>query len=918
MTAARARQVVFCIAIAAAANPVSRAALAQQPASNGNNESAPPPTVEAAPRESEIEIDGTLDEPGWQNAIPATEFVQGEPIENAPAEQETAVRVLYDERALYVSATMHERQPSRIGDQLVRRDENGPYDYFEVSLDPNNDKRTGYRFRVSAAGVQRDVYLYDDVREDEAWDAVWQSAVHRDSSGWSAEIRIPLSQLRYNAADTVQTWGVNFSRRRLASNERTYLALESRVRHGKVSVFANLQGLYLPHSARRLEFRPYARASGHTGPVEDGDPFFDGSSGDASAGVDVRYGLGAGYTLDATINPDFGQVEVDPAVINLTAFETFFPEKRPFFVEDARIFDFHLSGRSNQLFYSRRIGRQPRGDAPDDAEFENIPTETTILAAAKLTGRSTGGLSLGALTALTAKETGRAYLDGTGETVTFNAEPPSQYGIVRAQQDFREGATQIGGIATVVHRNLPGDDSFDFLSSNAYTLGLDFEHNWGGSNSRDWALTGYAAGSLISGSHAAMIEVQESSNHYFQRPDATRFSVDSSATSLSGITWRLQFERQSARHWTGSVWVGEITPGFEVNDMGFLTSSERLDAGFRVEYQEITPGSIFRSYRVNFSTFHNWRHEALDDVFSSASWGRAHKSGRFSLRSDLEFLNYWEVEANARYSPEVLSDTEARGGPLMIRPGSSELELGLRTDSRKMLSFGPRLEYEDRHRGGYRWETSFDLAFRPAPSLEIMLEPRYGVELNPAQYVDATEDVGYEPTYGARYLFSDLKRHQFSVETRLNVAFNPKLTLQFYAQPLISAGDYLTYKQLEAAATFDFDVFEEGTAIVDGDAVTCVGGRTCVYDEERYVDFESDGNVDFEFDDRAFNVRSLRLNAVLRWEYRPGSTLYLVWQQNRRDRLDTGSFDLGGDFRALRSIEPDNIFIVKVNYWLGL
>lgn len=918
MTAARARQIVFCVAIAVAANSASRAALAQQTSSDGDNEVESPPTVEAAPRESAIKIDGRPDEPGWRKATPATEFVQGEPIENAPAEQETAVRVLYDERALYVSAVMNDWQPSRIGDQLVRRDENGQYDYFEVSLDPNNDKRTGYSFRVSAAGVQRDVYLYDDVREDEAWDAVWQSAVQRDSSGWSAEIRIPLSQLRYNAADSAQTWGVNFSRRRLASNERTYLALESRVRHGKVSVFAKLQGLHFPQSARRLEFRPYALASGHTGPTEDGDPFFDGSSGDASAGVDVRYGLGAGYTLDATLNPDFGQVEVDPAVINLTAFETFFPEKRPFFVEDARIFDFNLSGRSNQLFYSRRIGREPRGDAPDDAEFEEAPTETTILAAAKLTGRSTGGLSLGALAALTAKETGRAYLGQSGETVTFNAEPPAQYGIVRAQQDFREGATQIGGIATVMHRSLPGDESFGFLSSNAYTLGLDFEHNWGGSNSRDWALTGYAAGSLINGSNAAMIEVQESSNHYFQRPDATRFSVDSSATSLSGITWRLQFERQSAKHWTGSVWVGEITPGFEVNDLGFLTSSERLDAGFRIEYQEITPGSIFRSYRVNFFTFHNWRHEALDDVFSSSSWGRAHKSGHFSLRSDFEFLNYWEVEANARYSPEVLSDTEARGGPLMIRTGSSEFALGFRTDSRKMLSFGPRLEYEDRHRGGYRWQTSFDLAFRPAPSLEMMLEPRYGIELDPAQFVDATDDVGYEPTYGARYLFSDLKRHQFSVETRLNVAFNPKLTLQFYAQPLISAGDYRTYKQLEAAETFDFDVFEEGAAIVNGDEVTCVGGRTCVYDDERYVDFEGNGTVDFEFEDRAFNVRSLRLNAVLRWEYRPGSTLYLVWQQNRRDRLDTGSFDLGGDFRALRSIEPDNIFIVKVNYWLGL
>lgn len=907
----------MCAALVGATLFWCRPVLAQH-SSNGNGDAPPIPEAEAARRTGDIHIDGRVEEQAWREATPITEFVQGEPVENAPAEQPTEVRVLYDEGALYIGARMYDRRPEAIGTQLVRRDDNGQYDYFELSLDPNSDRRTGYRFRVSAAGVQRDVYLYNDVREDDAWDAVWQSAVHRDSTGWSAELRIPLSQLRYNAADSVQSWGVNFSRRRLASNERTYFALESRVRHGKVSVFGRLNNLHFPRSARRLEVRPYALASAHTAPAEAGDPFFDGSDWSQRAGFDLRYGLGASYTLDATVNPDFGQVEVDPAVINLTQFETFFPEKRPFFVEDARIFDYRLGGRQDQLFYSRRIGREPQGSGPDDADFSSIPSETTILTAAKVTGKSAGGLSLGALVGLTAEEKGLGHNIGTGETGEFMVEPGGQYGVFRALQDFRGGASQLGGIFTIAHRNLPGDGSFDFLTSNAYSMGVDFEHAWGGPGSRDWALSGHFAGTYISGSPEALTRVQRSGNHYFQRPDATRFSVDSTTTSMSGVNWRLEFERQSGVHWTGSIWIGEISPGFEVNDLGFSRSSERLDAGLRVSYHEISPGSLFRSYRFMIWAYQNWRHEAFDEVFSWNSWQRARKGGALSLRTNYEFLNYWRLEINGRLSPEMLSDSKTRGGPLMTNPGSTQLEVNLQTDPRAIFAIRPRVEYEDGQRGGYRVQTSLGMSVRPSPSLEIMFSPSYSRQLDPAQYVTAADDQAFQPTYGRRYLFSDLRRHQFSLDTRLNVAFNPSLTLQFYAQPLVSSGDYLTYKQLDRSESFDFDVYEEGTAVVVGENVSCVDGRTCVNDGERYVDWDGDGIVDTSFSDRNFNIRSLRLNAVLRWEYRPGSTIFLVWQQNRRDRVNDGSFDLGRDLDALGSLDSENVFIVKVNYWLGL
>ncbi len=910
---------IVCVVICAAASP---AALYPQVAADsvfqGNGGGPAALHVQAAYRTESIRVDGRVEESAWQDALPIIHFVQREPVEGAAAEEATVVRVLFDERALYVGVVMHDRNPGRIGDQLVRRDEEGQYDYFELSLDPNNDRRTGYRFRVSAAGVQRDVYLFDDTKEDDAWDAVWESGVHRDSTGWSAELRIPLSQLRYEAREGTQSWGVNFSRRRLASNELTYFALESQVSHGVVSVFGQLDGLQISKSARRIELRPYALTRAETAPSEAGDPFFDGSDFAGQAGLDLRYGLGGAFTLDVTFNPDFGQVEVDPAVINLTEFEVFFPERRPFFVEDAQIFDYDLAGRQSSLYYSRRIGREPQGESPGETDFEEIPRETTIITAAKLTGRTSSGLSLGALGAITAPETGHSFHSGTGETTEFTVEPASQFGVVRAQKDFRRGASVIGGIFTGMHRSLPSDSSLDFLTSSAFSAGFDFEHNWGGPNSRNWALWGYAAQGWANGSTVALLEVQTSSTHFYQRPDATRFSVDSTRTSLGGLNWRLQFERRSARHWTGAVWLGESTPGFEINDLGFWQSNERLDIGARIGYQEITPGSLFRSYQFRLFTFHNFRHEALDDVFSLDSWDRARKRGTFSLEGQFEFLNYWNLQLQGRHSPERLSDTDTRGGPLMTGPASSSLEATLGTDRRQSLFLGGRVQWDKRHRGGYKLETGVELAWRPASSFEIAIVPSYIIDQDLAQYVETTDDVGYDPTIGPRYLFADLDRTTLQMETRLNIAFNNRLTLQVFAQPLIDTGDYITYRQLEESETFDFEDFTEGSALVEDDEVICSGGTTCVVGDERYVDLNSDGTTDFSFGDQTFNIRSLRMNAVLRWEYRPGSTIFLVWQQSRRDEENIGGFDFGRDARALLTAEPENVLILKVNYWLGL
>lgn len=884
---------------------------------NTDGSGEPLEVARAVRRTSDIRLDGTLDEEVWGTAPIATGFIQREPVEGDRAEADTQVRILFDDAALYIGALLLDSDPDGIVDRLVRRDEEGEFDYFEVSLDPNLDRRTGYVFRVSAANVQADRYVFNDTEQDRAWNAIWESRVRRTADGWSVEIRIPLSQIRYESHSGEQTWGVNFSRRRLSNNERTYFALESRLQRGMVSQFGILQGVEVPGASRRLELLPYVLSSAHQGPSDVGDPFFGGSEASARVGVEVSYGIGANFTLDATINPDFGQVEADPAVINLSAFETFFREQRPFFVKDARTFDFGLSGMQNTLFYSRRLGRSPQGSTPSGADFADLPDAATILGAAKLSGRTSSGLSIGALAAVTQEESGRAFFATNGTTESFIAEPQTQYGVISLQQDLNSGASQVGGIFTVLDRNLPADGSFNFLTNRAFNAGINFEHQWG---NREWALEGFFAGSWVQGDSTAIQRIQRSSNHFFQRPDATRFGVDSTATSLTGREWRLQFERRSGTHWTGGVWLGEVTSGFEVNDLGFSRSAEKLDAGLRVNYREIQPGTVFRNYNFSFTTFHNWRHEALDDAFSFSSWGDAHSSGWYSLRFNSQLLNYWNINPSLTVRPRTVSSSATRGGPLMASPGSIDGGLRINSDRRKALSFGANVNVNRGQDGkGDTFRTGFTITARPSPSIQFSIAPQYTTQTVGDQYVTSTDAVPFGPTFDRRYLFADLDRKSVSMETRLNVSFTPDLTLQLFAQPLISSVDYVEYKQLLAPRSFAFQNFSNQGVLTDANGqLLCQGGQICFDGEDQHLDFDGDGTVDFSFGDRDFNQRTLVGNAVLRWEYRPGSTIFFVWQHRQFDRVSNGDFSLGRDVGSLFGAPTDDVFTVKFNYWIGL
>jgi len=865
-----------------------------------------------------LRIDGRLDEAVWATAPSHRGFVQKEPFEAQPAQHDSEVWILYDEDAVYVGARLYDESPGTIARNMVRRDSNynGQFDYFEVMFDPNLDRRTGYRFRVSAANVQTDRYLFDDGGEDAAWDAVWSSGVQIADDGWHVEMRIPLSQIRYEQGSENRPWGLNFGRRRAADNELTRFALESALQPGRVSQFGLLEGVEINSTPRRVEMRPYALTRVRRQPLEAGNPFVESSDLGGQVGVDLRYGLGTQFTLDATLNPDFGQVEVDPAVINLTAFEVFFEERRPFFVEDARIFDFNLSGGGNRVFYSRRIGRSPQGRPPFGASFSEKPDNATILGAAKLTGRTQGGLSIGALAALTGGETGSYLPEPGGGVERFAAAPRAGYGVVRLLQDLNQGLSNVGGLFTYLRRDLPSDGSLADLPVDALGAGLDFEHNW---SDRTWALWGFLAGSHIRGDSLALLRVQRSSNHYLQRPDLDWSELDPTRRALTGAEWRLQFEKRRGT-WTGALWAAQVTSGFEINDLGFSRSRERLDGGARLSLQGITPGRYFRNWSVSAITFQNWSHEALRDAWSWDSWRGAHTAGTVALSSNVTLLNFWELSVRGSYAPENISRTATRGGPRMREPGRFDFSGSVSTDNRRMVSLVPRLAIarglED---AGRFFSLSAAVKVQPSPRLEIELTPSYEASETAAQYVASTDVLPFPETFGGRYVFADLERRDVSMVTRLNWTFTPRLTLQLFAQPLLSSGDYVSYKQLARTGTFEFDVFEEGQVAQVAGSATCAGGRTCEDpSHNRYIDFDGNGEVDLNLRDRDFNIRSLRANAVLRWEYRPGSTMFFVWQRSQVGRSPFGDFDFGRDARALGNAPIDDTFIIKVNLWLSL
>lgn len=835
------------------------AAAQQEPAERSEGHDRPITISRAARTDGRIQLDGRLTETAWERAPVTTAFTQIDPDEGRPASQRTDVRVLYDDHFLYVGARLHDTGP--ITGRLGRRDMPlGDSDWFGVMIDSYLDHRTAFGFDVNPAGVRRDEVKIIDA-DDNTWDPVWEVATTVDSAGWTAEYRIPFSQLRFSSARE-QTWGIQFER--LIGRNREYAVstfIPKSIRGG-VPQYGHLTGIADIRPGKILEALPYTvqRASY----VDPGaNPFRRNPDHATELGLDMLLRVSSNVTVNAAFNPDFGQVEVDPAVVNLGVYETFFEEKRPFFIEGSEIFNFGASGTSGgQLFYSRRVGRAPSLGAPTPES--DMPDATTILGAAKVSGKA-GGWSFGLLEGLTAREEAR-FIDSAGDQQRTTVEPMANYLVARSRRESRGGQSLVGGIFTAVNRDLSSSQLEASLHDAAYAGGLDFRHEF---RDRSWAVYGDAEFSHVRGSTAAMIATQRRSNHYFQRPDAEHLEVDSAATSLTGYSVNLGLAKQGGDHWRGTLGAAVVSPTYEVNDLGFAVRTDRADVQAQVSYLQQRPGAVWRRWSVlvqgRSEHNHDWQ-PILNFVL---------------VHANALTLNYWSVGGAVQRFFKSYDDRLTRGGPLALRPQWTSGNVFVISDGRKPVTASLNANGQDYEYGGWAWNVRFALGVKTSSRWNLSVGPSLSRSHAPAQYVTQVADPAYTATYGRRYVFAPLDQTSLGLETRLNVTFTPTLSLETYVQPLLSSADYADPIQFVAPRTFQFEPYAGAVPNLD------------------------------------FNLRSLRGNAVLRWEWREGSTLYLAWQQRRSDVASYGDFALGRDQRALFRTRPDNIFLVKLNYWLN-
>jgi hypothetical protein len=805
-------------------------------------------------------IDGKDNDPVWQRATPITGFTDWQPVEGKKPHFATEAKVAYDAANLYVFVRAFDPHPDSIIRLLERRDTFTPSDMIWIFVDSYHDKRTGYEFGVNAAGVKIDGALYNGGNEDIAWDGVWDAATTIDSLGWTAEFRIPLSQLRYERG-RLHNFGFTIDRDVYRFNERESWPMLSQSKPDLLSQLGTLEGLEDLEPPRRLEAMPYVVAKSRSTIANNA---FENAS-DVSVGGDLKYRVASNMTLDATINPDFGQVEADPAVLNLTAYESFFDERRPFFVAGRGLFRFDVNCNNvncwgEGLYYSRRIGRTPQLASTYGDTVPEAPT--TILGAAKLTGRLTSGLTLGVLDAVTQRAT------SPGDT-TF--EPRTNYAVARATQDLRGGNTTIGGIVTAVDRGLDRWSS-PYLPGSAYVGAVDFRNRF---FHNTYEVSGTLDESRVQGSPAAMLALQTNDVHGYQRPDA-HLPLDSNRSVLSGDAEEFHFSKVSGQHLLFESALQRRSPGFEVNDLGYLRRADQTSWSTWVGYFDRNERFFYQRFQWNNNWWQYWTTSGLP------------LEAAYNTNFHITLKNNWGLHFGSTFGQlgATYDDRSARGGPAFRQDSCIAPWIFINGNDRRSLvplislnvynmgdgkvrswSLSPELDYKMLGR--------FSSAFIVSRNHNISDNQWYGL------YTDAA---------GSHYTFARLNQVTTSATVRLNYTFTPTVSLQAYVQPFISKGTYAGVRQLSATP------------------------RAADYNA-RYAFFDDPSVTD---NPGGFNFKEFQSNLVFRWEYEPGSTLFIVWNEGRQGNANSeGTADFRGDIRSLMALHPANTFLVKVSYWLN-
>ncbi|HEY2376362.1 MAG TPA: DUF5916 domain-containing protein [Gemmatimonadaceae bacterium] len=869
------------------------------------------PSAVAVRREGRVTLDGTLDEPAWRAATPITEFTQLDPDEGRPASQRTEVRFLFDDDALYVGAKMYDTMgPAGIITRLVRRDASFDSDYFQLVIDAYHDHLSRAFFEVDPSGSQADRIGIGNSCCDNSWDPIWEAATRIDPDGWTAEIRIPYSQLRFSRA-VAQTWGLEVRRFIKRREEEDDWSFWHKNEAGGPPRFGHLEGLRIQSSSSHLELLPYASAKSSSLAANAGTPFDTHGRPTMRGGLDLRDNVTSNLTLNATINPDFGQVEVDPAVLNLSAFETFFPEKRPFFVENSQVFDFGLFNcnfcsnvEGMQGFYSRRVGRAPSGAdlATDNYRYADIPDATTILGAGKLTGRTSSGYTVGLLEALTGQADARVALPN-GNLGSQEVEPLANYFVGRLKRDLLHGNLVVGGMLSGVTRNI--DTTFaPRLARNAEMYGNDVVYRWADNK---YSLMANAAVTNVSGDRREIELRQQSSARYFQRPDrgpgwggffSSRY--DTMATSLRGVGAYARIAKETG-DWTWETAVNTRTPGFETNDYSFQRSADYIwgVANLTRFWSKQTRWYQTMVGILGTQTQENYEGDRTGQQF--------HQFLSITTRQ------FWNVSEFLIVRPSVMDDRQLRGGPVVRQPSSTYGVIDISTDSRHMVTGTLDLERYADQQGGHAATLALTAGIRPAPNVSFSFGPSWNPQRLPAQYVTAVADPTAVSFYGTRYVVSSISQQSLSFDTRLSWTFTPRMTLELYMQPFFAAGHYYDFKEYSAPRTATLRVYGRDV----GTIAQSMGTDGVV--SQYTIDPDGAGPAPpFTIDNPDVNDRSLRGNAVFRWEYRPGSVLYVAWTHSRAAGASLGDLQLHRDTDAILASRPDNIFLIKASWWLPI
>ncbi len=863
-------------------------------------------SITAKKTDAPIVVDGVLSESIWQRKG-FTEFKQREPDQGEPGTEQTEVWIAYDDAALYIAAKMYDTHSDSIVARLVRRDYvyGDPSDGFIVYLDPYHDKRSGNLFYVSAAGTKADGLVENDGRFELSWDAVWEGVSKIHDDGYVVEMKIPFSQLRFKDAEE-QVWGINFERYIGRKNETIMAVYTPRNENGFVSRFPEMVGIRGIAPSSRMEILPYVTGRAEYIGNNPHDPFNPGKKYLPGTGLDMKIGLGTSVTFDGTINPDFGQVEVDPAVVNLSDVETSFQEKRPFFTEGVGIFRFGQGGTNNNwsfgwntpsIFYSRRIGRTPQRPVftlPYN-DFLDVPNGTRIAGAGKISGRLGDDWNIGMIHAITNREF--ASLDSAGMRSRQEVEPQTYYGVYRLQRDFEKGERGIGFLATYTQRMFDNDVLENYINNKAFVSAVD---GWSFlDNERTYVVTAWGAVSSVRGSASKLIALQRSSGHYFQRPDASHISVDSSRTSMTGYAGRVMLNKNRGR-WTLNAAAGVIDPHFETNDLGFLSYADVINAHVVTGYRWSDPTEYFRYAGIDAA------------AYAGFDFGGTKTLQGFWLNGNMTMLNYYGGGLRLGYHPESYSARRTRGGPLVKNLSSRSLNFDFFSDNRNwwVLYSGAGVSSGgvDEYRSAY-----LHAELKLSPTFTLTVGPNISFDQSKAQYIRASDDASAGVTYGRRYIFAELEQTSVSATIRMNWILNPELSFQIYAQPYFNSGSYAHYKELKRARSFDFTEFGEGGSTISSQ--TSQDGRVTGF----VLDPDGTGAAaPITIGRPDFNYRSLRGNAVLRWEYSPGSALFLVWTQSREDIEGAGDFRFNRSVERIINIKPDNIFMLKISYWIGV